>query len=328
MIVLMIEISSYWPTEKENRFIMARHSFLLLLLLLTTLLLSACGDGPTPTPPAAPTATSSAATESDHTPTAVTGGTGVGEISGTTTYSDGKPLANVKVTIRGTSGAGANTYFETEVDEGGHYALKVPDGLYEIKAYVTTQYNERTYGLWLDPLDGIDTQSQASADGIVKDFVWKVSGATPAAKTKPDSPYSYYGGVVEVGNDSEFEMQYNNGHLVDPHDYPEGSLIRMVFTPAGPLVDGSTGAIVEREVNPKELTDAVLRDIPLGDYTVSAKLVGENGEESELRVATIISGGNIGEAVVAAESAQVVFKPEAFGSFGVQPVMLYVLPGE
>lgn len=307
----------------------------LLLLVLTSLLLTACGGDsptPTPTPAATPTAASAATatvpTPADAAPTATGIEIGAGTISGKASYANGEPLSDVTVVIRGTTMAGSNTYFEAKVDTEGRYTQKVPNGLYEIKAHVSAPYKGRTYGLWLDPADGIDTPGQDSAPGIIKDFVWRISGPTPAATSKPDSPFSYYGGIVEVGNDSEFEMQYNNGNLVDPYDYPANSRIRVTLTPDGPLMDGSTGTVVERDIDPQELTDAILYDIPLGDYTVTATLVDQGGEETDLQVATIIPGGEIGAEVTPAESAPAVFMPEAFGSFGFQALKLYILPAE
>lgn len=295
-------------------------------ILLATLLLAACGDNsPTPTP-ATPTQPIVAATQT-AVPTATDSGTlKPGWITGSITKTDGTPLTNANVVIRGTTLAGSATYLETQVDTGGRYAQQVPDGLYEIKAYSSTTYNNRTYGLWLDPADGIATPSQSSVEGLAKDFIWRISGPTPAARTKPADPHSYYGGIIDLGDNTRFELSYNNGNLVEPHAYPEGSTIRITLTPTGPRIDGSTGDPIVHDLNPIDLATAVLQDIPLGDYTATAALIDAGGSATDLLLASIIPTGNIGDPIVPAASAPVIFRPASMGDYGVEPLSLFILP--
>jgi hypothetical protein len=190
---------------------------------------------------------------------------------------------------------------------------------------VNVQYNDRTYNLWLHPVDGINTRSQSSVKGLVKDFEWLLSGATPYAKTQPNSPSAYYGGTVGLGNNSQFEMTYGSGY-VEEHKYPAGSKIVLEFTPTGPLMDGSEGKVLKYDIKPEDLATKAVRDVPLSDYTVKASLVEKDGKTSALLVASVIPGGPFGEKIVPAEEGRVEFVPSRMGDYGIEPMTLFVLP--
>jgi hypothetical protein len=198
--------------------------------------------------------------------------------------------------------------------------------VYEITAYVSAFYKERTYGLWLHPVDNINTPSQPSADGLVKDFVWLLSGPTPAAKKAPSSPYSYYGGIIHVGDEPEFMMFYRNGVLSDARKYPAGSKVRLELTPDGTLLDGSKGEVLTYDLDPGELGTSTVPDVPLGDYVATASLVDAKGRTTPLQVVTVLPGRNIGDPITPADSAPVQFLPSGMGSFGLSLVSLYILP--
>ncbi|MEO8288017.1 MAG: carboxypeptidase-like regulatory domain-containing protein [Chloroflexota bacterium] len=317
---------------------------MLPLIPILALLLTACGGQPTPSPAAPtlpipttagqpieqpqPTGTATTAQPED-TADSLPGDRGSalrpGVITGNVTDAQGKPLAAVKVIIRGTTLTGSNTYFETQVDDKGRYAQQVPDGVYEITASVNALYNERTYNLWLHPVDNVNTPSQSSVNGLAKDFVWRLSGPTPNARTQPNSPSSYYGGTIDLGSDEEFQLTYNN-KMVERYVYPAGSKIKLELTPDGPLLDGSKGEIIVREVKAEELPTGAVRDVPLGDYSARASLVEENGTVTPLLVASVIPGRPFGEAVTAGETGAVQFVPSRMGQYGIEPMTLFVVP--
>jgi hypothetical protein len=91
-------------------------------------------------------------------------------------------------------------------------------------------------------------------------------------------------------------------------------------------MDGSEGDTVTHELDPKDLGTAIVRDIPLGDYTATASLVDADGQSTPLLVASILPTGNIGDPIEAAESAPVVFRPYAMGDFGFESLNLFILP--
>ena len=301
----------------------------LLLLIFVALVLSACGtDRALPTPTvqtqAQPTST---ITPAQPTPAvSLPDGIAPGVVAGTVTDTAGNPLTNAHAVIRGTTGAGANTYFKAVVDEAGRYSQPVPAGVYEITAYAGIEYNDRFYNIWLHPKDGVDTPSQDAAAGLTKDFELRLSGPKPAAKMRPMEADSYYGGAIEVGNEGQFYLFYGNGKLVDPFVYPDGAVIRVELTPKGPLLDGSQGEVVTRELTPEEVADGTIFDVPLGDYTLRASMVEADGTTTPLQVVTVIPGGPFGEKYEPGKSARVEFVPSRVGDFGFEQVQLFIIP--
>jgi hypothetical protein len=68
--------------------------------------------------------------------------------------------------------------------------------------------------------------------------------------------------------------------------YP-GSKIELTLTPRGPLNDGSTGKVVTLSRDPKGQVygrPVLDLDIPLGSYTVTARIIEANGTAHPLRV--------------------------------------------
>lgn len=303
------------------------------VLLLATLLLSACGGQSSP-PPLGPTATtvelptSTAQTQAEPTVTSITdtGKPRPGWVTGKATDSQGNPLTEVSISMYGTTNVGSNTYFSAQVDETGHYAQEVPKGGYEITAYVTRQYKDRTYNLWLHPVDNISGTKQSTAEGVVKDFVWRISGPTPRAKKAPKDPGSYYGGIISLGGEGAYRMSYDVGSTAPEFEYPEGSTIELELTPSGPLMDGSQGQVVKRDLDPAKLNGAVVSDVPLGEYTAKAIMVEKDGTASPLHLAMRDPEGSFGDKVEPVDSVSITFLPQSVGDYGLSPVNLFVLP--
>jgi hypothetical protein len=306
----------------------------LLLLIFVALTLSACAGDPGPASPTPTAQTQQAIVEPTSTTapalptpeTTLPDGFAPGVIVGTVTDESGNPLTNAHVTIWGTTGAGANTYFEAAVDEAGQYAQPVPGGVYEIKAYAGIEYNDRHYNIWLHPVDGIDTPSQDAANGRTKDFELRLSGPKPAAKTRPNAADSFYGGVIDLSTEGQYYLFYGNGKMVEPFVYPDGAVVRVELTPRGPLLDGSEGEVVVRELKGEEVATAAIFDVPLGDYTVRASMVEVDGAVTPLRVASSIPGAPFGEKIAPAESARAEFVPSRMGDYGFELVELFIIP--
>lgn len=292
----------------------------LVLCVVVGLLTVGCGDAPAPTVPPTDVPAESTSTPGDP----GSGERRPGWITGKATDAQGHPLSNVRVVIRsGSVSMGSESYYEAEGDQAGRYAQQVYGTSYAITAYTSISYKGRTYKLWLDPLDGIDSPNQDVRGGLVKDFVLRLSGARPSAKTQPDSPDSYYGGVLDLGDDAEYRLFYSSGSPAPP-PYPAGAKVRLELTPDGPLLDGTTGTVLSYDLEPETLATAVLRDVPLGDYIARATLVEAEGGTTALRVAARIADGRFGAPELGA-SAVVAFMPDRMGSFGASLVTLHIL---
>ncbi|MDQ3928298.1 MAG: hypothetical protein M3328_04020, partial [Chloroflexota bacterium] len=229
-----------------------------------------------------PVPTEEAQDEPTPVPTVVnqpSGAPEAGVIKGTVTDTRGKPLADVPITITGTSNAGERANFDTRTGPDGRYSLHVPDGIYRIYGYHMMQYKGRTYRLPVWPVDNIDGKSHYSGDGVVKDFMWKIQGPSPFAKDSPNTAIYYYGGYASLGDLYHFEMMHGEAPW-HSYEFPAGSTIELTLKPDGPLFDGSTGRPIVFQIPPEQLDDWNLWDIPLGDYKASAQLIEKNGKKT------------------------------------------------
>ncbi|HEX8229621.1 MAG TPA: hypothetical protein VF826_09960 [Chloroflexia bacterium] len=245
-----------------------------------------------------------------------------GVIKGKVTDTRGKPLADVPITIHGTSTAGERANFDTRTGPDGHYSIHVPDGIYRIYGYYRMQYKDRTYRLPVWPVDNVDGIAHYSGEGVVKDFVWRIQGPSPFAKDSPNTAIYYYGGYASLGDLYHLEMMHGEAPW-HSHEFPAGSTIELTLKPDGPLFDGSTGQPIVFQVPPAELDNWNLWDIPLGDYMASAQLIEKNGKKTPLRVAAVTQA-NGGEPLPKLRSAPIVFFPTS--DTGLIGVNIYIVP--
>ena len=205
-----------------------------------------------------------------------------GMVTGRVTTAIGQPItaggAVVKIAVTGVSTAGEKVSYQPRTDAQGRYSQQVAAGTYGATATVTTTYNGKQYTISLDPADGDPTRTYDTAQGVVKDFVWKTSGLIAGRAPSTSTASNYYGLALTV---EEFGYGANRIYT----KYPKDS-IRLTLTPRGPLIDGSTGQAVNRQIQVTDIGTyrALLIDIPLGSYTVTATLVEATGTTRPLLV--------------------------------------------
>jgi len=199
----------------------------------------------------------------------------------------GKPLSGVDVRIGGTTNAGERTSFDTKATNG-RYAFPVPPGKYHIGAWVSVQYNGKPYYFRLQPVgDDVYHRDFDSKPGIVRDFVWKITGLMAGARADPDDAGSYYGGSLQLYGENP-TLNYDP----KPLEFPEGSTVAVTLTPNGALIDGSQGKALIFKLPLKttrlafvHYTKRTFKDIPIGRYTASATLTEPDGTVKPLRIA-------------------------------------------
>ncbi|MCT1526878.1 hypothetical protein [Sphingobacterium hotanense] len=152
------------------------------------------------------------------------------------------------------------SYIHGTTDENGTYRIKSQPGPWRTFAYVDRTYNGQKYTMELFP-DGTDAFNEERA---VRNFTWKLEG---------DMPWEaggYYGGFVM--------LRSGDGFYEDEKD------IELVFTPVGPLIDGSAGrTLTIRYGEDKWQNRYELQGIPIGPYKVKATLK-KNGTNQPLKV--------------------------------------------
>jgi len=176
--------------------------------------------------------------------------------------SAGKPLTDVTLSL--SAFLADNTAYAKEFDikgPAGEYAIAVPEGMYNTPAArVGVWYADRWYDLPLAATDGTREwpAQRNSKQGLVRDFVFRISGAKPGANAM--EPDDYWGGTV---------------HFDKGGDLGEIAKIEITLTPDGPLIDGSEGQalVFKRDLPWRKPQDHLLYDIPLGKYTATAKLM-------------------------------------------------------
>lgn len=182
---------------------------------------------------------------------------------GRATDAAGQPLANVNVEVWGKheTGGGPVSYTTVTGTDGTYRQTDIAPGTYTAVAWRKLKYNGRDYKLPLKPVQGnIDLEYRAK-DGLVRDFVWQISGPQPAYRSEEN-----YGGDL---------LFYGVDGLHRSLGLPDGTPITINLTPDGPLMDGSAGSPVTITVAYKPGTYlTTVEDIPLGRYTVSASAEG------------------------------------------------------
>ena len=178
-------------------------------------------------------------------------------LKGTVKNAAGEPLSGVTVMADDTNRYNAHTMGVT--DANGSFRIELdPDRVtsYRAIASVETRWDAQEWILSLAP----DTSAPfAGKDGAVRHFIWKLQGEHWDG--------TGYGAEVAVVRDLEDTQIDLDGIEVD-------------LVPAGPRIDGSTGA----PVTIKLVEGHTHQDVPLGRYTVSARDVGENPVPIRVRV--------------------------------------------
>lgn len=250
-----------------------------------------------------------------------------GVVSGSATDAQGNPLSNVDISVKELNGAFSQ---DTTTDDQGNYIMEVDDGNYSVDAEVDAKYNGQYYRFPLYPKDDDNSTEEPASEGIVEDFVWKISGPRPGVDPNSEDGADYYGGSVQhiyLGDPAA--GVYNTTQL------PEGSTVQIAFAPDGPLIDGSEGETLSSEctidsasVSGGDLSCPIV-DIPLGQYAVTAIAVSPDGGSVPLSVGVSNIENRAPEDTEMASSALLQFQPfeaDTYIADGVVPVDLYILP--
>ncbi len=213
-------------------------------------------------------------------------------IVGRVTNRAGQPIGGVEIGIYGTTIAGANVRFEAATNAQGMFSQRLPEGIYGASAYLKKRFNNKNYKFTLPPTDGVTSVKHDSSLGIVKNFVWKISGLrpgeTPGKTGAHTEPAKYFGGFIYLKSKVV-------GFGGDRIYFPSGSTLEVTMTPRGPLIDGSKGQVKTfRRRFEQDVTSGIdwhLADIPIGTYTLSAQLLASDATQKPLNVRNLTATG-------------------------------------
>lgn len=172
-----------------------------------------------------------------------------GYVKGKVTDTQGRPVKGVSIIIDNTLIPNSNLVGITGDD--GTYSIQLRNFTWQAYAEKNVTYNGQTYKIHYHP----DNNDGFNQEGAIRNFQWKLKGERP-------DQLGYYGGTI----------------MIDKHVLSEvydSENIEFTLTPAGPLIDGSTGQVIKmRHGQPTTPTYGKLVDIPIGTYTMTASYKG------------------------------------------------------
>jgi hypothetical protein len=267
-----------------------------------------------------------------------------GTIAGTAKTSDGRPIENFKIAYEGwpegaLGGMDANNRITSPASgsvegKAGRYEIKVPPGQYTTEADAVVTWHDRPYTFRLETADESDDTARAAVSGSVeltRNYVWKLTGVRrgrdPGAKGS-GWERNVHGATIFFDARSTDTKAYKPVRPPLTESDPKGQ-IEFTLTPVGKLIDGSEGKTLVEKVAVAEdgKYTAGVRGIPTGDYTVSAKLIKEDGTTEPLRLATESASAGADTTFNWREKLDIIFPPEETGPlkyYGTKPVQVYV----
>lgn len=199
-------------------------------------------------------------------------------INGSVKDASGNPVKNARIRVENPTGN--NIHYTTRSDESGKYAITVSAiGGYKIYAWKEVEAEGQIYQVRL----GMDTESDydafsVPASGVVKNFVWKLSGRIPDRTASPENGTGYFGGTIKVIN-------YND----HTSPIPAGTqmIVKLTPKPNAVYLDGTVAAnkVMEKRFN---IANGVgqayyITDIPATHYTITISSV-TNGIHSPVGI--------------------------------------------
>lgn len=195
-------------------------------------------------------------------------------IAGRVTMEDGGPLRgdikDVAISIHGVSEAAERVSYGPVVKADGTYRQKVAGGQYGFsRSLVTVLYGDIEFTLPLEPVGNLWNKNRDAGEGIVQDFVWKVTGPTPYGKSdglRASNHTHWYGMSIGLRADG-----WRNDISKAPLKIPNGTKLVFTLKPLGAGIDGRLPetVTVERTHSDSVTYDPALNDLVPAPYELS-----------------------------------------------------------
>lgn len=225
--------------------------------------LAACGDGKSAAPAAGggPAGTPAAAP-----PMEADGGVIQGRVLG----EDGKPIAvaeDIAIDVHGVSKAGERVNYSPGVKPDGTYRQKLVDGTYRIgRSYVKVKFGNDTLMYDLVPQGNLWNKDRDADDGLVQDFVWKITGQRPDSSGDKNNHTHWYGFNISMR-----PTTWRDDVKKAPTFPPAGTKLVFTLKPLSKSIDGRDlqPITVEREFNGDNMSSDTLHDLVPASYEVT-----------------------------------------------------------
>lgn len=158
--------------------------------------------------------------------------------AGRVTLPGGQPITadvdDIQLTVQGVSEAGERVSYSPVVKNGA-YRQKLAPGQYSFyQGRIKVNFEGTLFTLPLEPVGKLWNKKQDAEEGIVQDFVWKVTGAaTYGEKPNPNNHTHWYG--LNLG----MAFQGFRSDLGKPAvKLPDGTKLLFTLTPLSKSIDG------------------------------------------------------------------------------------------
>lgn len=186
--------------------------------------------------------------------------TQAGVLQGQVLDARNQPVANALIIVEPVSFRGTVFVHSNSKGEYTSPALNQAVAPYEASAFFEKDYHGRHYCLRMAGETATDEEVFNPAQGAVRNFRWRMTGPMPWGNG------DVWGGTLNFDNESTSDELF----------VPWGSSIKLKLVPEGPLIDGSTGQVLEQTIVLQG--SARWKDIPVGRYTVTARWMDGNSE--------------------------------------------------
>lgn len=174
-----------------------------------------------------------------------------GVVKGIVTDTQGRPVKNATIVVNNTVWYDHNIVLSTGADGKYSYDMPATDSWY-VRGSIKVQYHNYLYEL---PLCPDYAGAFPGVSGKEVNLQWKLTGPVPT----DFGGAGYYGGsaIAQPGFDI-FDL----------------TGVELTLVPQGLLIDGSTGNTIVK-IGANRSDGYVIEDIPIGRYTITAKLNGQ-----------------------------------------------------
>lgn len=204
---------------------------------------------------------------------------------GRVTMADGSavstPGADVTISIQGTTEVGARVSYSPPVKPDGTYRQKLAAGSYTFSfCTIEVPFEGKQYIFSLEPVGNLYKKDRDSGEGIVQDFVWKLTGPKLGGDGDVNNHTQWYGGSIGV----RFGGWRNDINKAAP-DLPDGTPITFTLKPTTKkCVDGSDAKVVtiERKYSARWKNCDALNNIPVAHYEMTGVATLADGTRKPL----------------------------------------------
>ena len=208
---------------------------------------------------------------------------GANTVSGKAVDTKGNPMAGVKV--RAENPAGYNIFVDGTTKADGTYSLTLPSvGSWKIYAWKEVNYKDKVFHLRMGmPQDADYDFFTPGNTGVVKNFVWKLSGRIPDRGASLENGWGYFGGSLRFVNFNSVVAAMANGTKVT---------VTLTPTTGATYLDGTPATAAGTVKKSFTITNAPGQNYYIGDIPVTEYRMSIESELSGVKKQVYVGGND------------------------------------